>query len=46
MVLDFLNWLKQTGFYEERKKLLEKHELLHKNKVHINKKERVYEFSG
>ena len=28
------------------KKLLQKHELLHKRKVHVKKKERVYEFFG
>ena len=42
MVLDLFKWLKEAGFYEKRNKLL-KHELLHKMKVHIKKKERVYE---
>ena len=31
---------------KKRKKLLQKHELLHKRKVHVKKKERVYEFFG
>ena len=42
MVLDILKWLKETSFYEKGKKLWN-HELLHKRKVHIKKKKRVYE---
>ena len=45
MVSNLLKWLKETSFYEKRKKL-QRHELLHKRTVHIKKKERVYELFG
>ena len=44
MVLDLLKWLKETIFYEKKKEIIKKIELLNKRKVHIKKKERVYEF--
>ena len=44
MVLDLLKWLKETGFFEKKRKLLRKHKLLHKRKVHIKKIERAQEF--
>ena len=45
MVSDFLKWLKETSLYG-KKNSYKKHELLHKRKFHIKKKERVYEFFG
>ena len=44
MALDLSKWLKQTSFYEEKKEIVIKTQLLHKRKVDIKKKERVYEF--
>ena len=45
MVLDLSKWLKETSLYG-KKNNYKKYELLHKRKVHIKKKERVYEFFG
>ena len=46
MVLDLLKWVKETSFYEKKKKIIIKGSTLHKRKVHIKKKEIVYEFFG
>ena len=44
MVPDIVKWLKETSFYENKKKIIIRTWTLHKWKVHIKKKERVYEF--
>ena len=40
MALDLLKWLKETSLYG-KKNNYKKHELLHRRKVYIKKKERV-----
>ena len=44
MVLDPLKWWKETGVYERKKEIIINTWTLHKKKVHIKKKGRVYEF--
>ena len=44
-VLGLLKWLKETCFYERKKKIIIKAWTLHERKVHIKKKGRAYEFS-
>ena len=46
MVLDLLKWVKETSFYEKKKKNIIKASTLHKRKVHIKKKEITYDFFG
>ena len=44
MVLDLLKWLKETSFYERKKEIITKTWTLHKKKIYIKKRGRVYEF--
>ena len=44
MVLGLLKWLKDTRFYERKKKKYHKNIPFHERKVHIKNKGRVYEF--
>ena len=46
MFLDLLRWLKETSYYEKKKEIIKKAWTLHKGKVHIKKRERVYELFG
>ena len=44
IVLDLLKWLKETSFYEKKKRIIMKTWPLHKKKVHIKKKESSWIF--
>ena len=45
MLLGLLKWLKETSFYDRKKKIIIKTWTLHERKVHFDKKGRIYDFS-